>query len=202
MIKRLPKHLIRFFINSTSCLDIAENKILLTDTGNLEDPVNIALKKFESHPSIIDIKEKVSVETKFSFGKVGIRDIELEVGNLKTKKASTFMNIPVRHMKQVIEIIVEPLMQIWNNEIVDGHKFPTTLKCADIAPIFKKLDRILLKNYRPVSILPVVSKIFEKIMEKQMKFYISSCLLICVATVRDIMHSMLSLQWKKSLHNK
>ena len=57
-------------------------------------------------------------------------------------------------------------MQIWNNEIVDNMKFPTKLKYADITPIFKKLECIMVNNYRPVSILPVVSNIFERIMQK------------------------------------
>ena len=70
---------------------MTENKILLNDTEDLKDPVKIALKKFESHPSFIDINDKVTVESK-----VSICDIELEIRNSKTKKASTFMNIPTK----------------------------------------------------------------------------------------------------------
>ena len=43
-------------------------------------------------------------------------------------------------------------------------KFPTKLKYADIIPIFKKLECIIVNNYRPV-----VSKIFERIMQEQIK---------------------------------
>ena len=78
------------------------------------------------------------------------------------------MNIPAKHIKQVVDIIAEPLMQIWNKEIVDNKKFPTKLKYADLTPIFKSLECIIVKNYRPVSILPVkyyqyntTSKIFN-----------------------------------------
>ena len=70
-------------------------------------------------------------------------------------------DIPTKQLKQVIDIIVEPLMQIWDNEIIENKKFPTELKKADITPLFKKLESILVDNYRPVSILPVVSKIFK-----------------------------------------
>ena len=133
----------------------------------------------------------MTVGTKFSFSKVGIGDIELEVKCLKTKKASTFMNIPTKYLKQAVKIIVEPLMQIWNNEIVDCRKFPNTLKCADITPIFKKLESILVNNYRPISILPVVPKIFERIMQKQMKLYINQFLspYLC-GYKKGIMHNM------------
>ena len=57
-------------------------------------------------------------------------------------------------------------MQIWNDEVVHSNKFPTKLKYADITPIYKKLESVFVKNYRPVSILPMVSKIFERLMEK------------------------------------
>ena len=36
-------------------------------------------------------------------------------------------------------------------------KFPSQLKLADISPIFKNLDNVLVENYRPVSILPIIS---------------------------------------------
>ena len=161
-----------FFINSVESLDLAENKALQTDTGTLTDPVKVALKKFEAHPSILVIKELVTVDSKFSFSKVSISEIAKEVKELKTNKACTFLGIPAKFLKTVLEIIVEPLMKIWNTEIVENQKFPSKLKLADITPIFKRLESILEKNYRPVSILPVVSKIFERIMQDQMKTYV------------------------------
>ena len=64
------------------------------------------------------------------------------------------------------------VMKVWNTEVVQNKIFPNNLKVADITPIFKKGDSTLEKNYRPVSILPVVSKIFERIMQKQISNYI------------------------------
>ena len=196
-----------FFKSAVDSLDIPENRVLLNDTGELTSPVKVALKKFEVHPSIIDINEKVDVEEKFSFSKVNLCDIEFELKNLNTKKATTFMNIPAKVLKQVKDIIGEPLMQIWNNEIIDNKKFPTRLKYADIAPIFKKLESITVKNYRPVSLLPVVSKIFERVMEKQMKLYIEKYLSPYLCGYRKGYNAQYALiamieKWKKSLDNK
>ena len=67
---------------------------------------------------------------------------------------------------------MSPLTEIWNVEIVQNRKFSTKLKLADITPLHKKLETIFKENYRPVSLLPVVSKIFERLMSKQMKEYI------------------------------
>ena len=58
-----------------------------------------------------------------------------------------------------------------------SHKeFPDELKLADLTPIYKKDDPNKSKNYRPVSVLPVVSKVFEKIMHDQISQYINSFL--------------------------
>ena len=166
----------KFFIESVNSLNIAGNTAVIKSAENLTDPVMIALKKFENHPSIIDIKENVCVKSKFTFSKVGISNIELEISNLNTKKVGTYLNIPTKIMKQVQQVISEPLMHIWNKEIIENKKFPAQLKYADITPIFKKLESILRENYRPVSILPVVSKIFERLMQSQIKNYIDKYL--------------------------
>ena len=99
-------------------------------------------------------------------------DIKNEIINLDIKKAGTFSNISAKQLKQVEEIIAGHLMEIWNKEIKGNKKFPSKLKYADLTPIFKRLDCVLKENYRPVSILPVVSNFFERIMKKQMKEYI------------------------------
>ena len=58
------------------------------------------------------------------------------------------------------------LQQIWNDEILKKFQFPENLKLADITPVFKKEDKNLVKNYRFVSVLPTLSKVFEN-MQKQ-----------------------------------
>ena len=146
------------------------------------------------------------MDSKFSFSKVTGAVIDKELISLKTKMASTFLNIPVKHLKQVIDIISEPLVQIWNNEIIENEKFPAKLKCADISPIYKKLESIYEKNYRPVSILPVVSKIFERIMQKQITCYVEKYLSPYLCGYRKGYNTQYALalmieKWKLSLDN-
>ena len=52
--------------------------------------------------------------------------------------------------------------------------FPDALKVANIIPIFKKSDSSLLVNYRPISLLPTISKIFERIIHDQMYEYFNN----------------------------
>ena len=57
--------------------------------------------------------------------------------------------------------------QIWNDRISKSCQFPENLKLPDITPVFKEDDKNLVKNYRPVNVLPTLPKVFEKIIEKQ-----------------------------------
>ena len=54
--------------------------------------------------------------------------------------------------------------------------FPSELKKADIIPIHKKKSKFDIENYRPVSILPVLSKIYERCMFDQMYSYFNQIL--------------------------
>ena len=45
------------------------------------------------------------------------------------------MNIPVKRLKEVVDIVTEPLLQIWKVEIVEGGKFAGQLKLGDITPL-------------------------------------------------------------------
>ena len=148
----------------------------MDDADEILDPVKRAVKKFGHHPSIIDIKRNVSITTKFSFVEVGVAEMMTEINNLDAKKAGTFKNIPVKILKEAVDIVAQPLTDIWKFEIVLGRKFSSQLKLADITPLHKKLETIKKENYRPVSLLPVVSKLFERLMQKQMVSYIEKFL--------------------------
>ncbi len=65
------------------------------------------------------------------------------------------------------------LKQLINESINQSH-FPTSLKTAIVIPIFKKGDQTNLNNYRPISLLPVLSKVFEKVINKQINTVINN----------------------------
>ena len=85
------------------------------------------------------------------------------------KKASTFGNMPPKISRASKERGYETLAEVFNNNLLIS-SFPHELKVAHVTPIFKKGWPI--KNYRPVSVLPVVSKIFERLLHKQMSLYV------------------------------
>ena len=87
-------------------------------------------------------------------------------------KNGTFKNIATRRIKDVSDVCSSVLANIRNEEILLNKNFPENLKLANVKPIFKKKDKSFVENYRPVSVLPTVSKIFERIMQKQITDYI------------------------------
>ena len=99
------------------------------------------------------------------------------------------------------------VQQIWNDEILKKCQFPENLKLADITPVFKKEDKNLAKNYRPVSVLPTLSKVFEKIMRKQVINHVNTFLSPYLCGYRkgfntQYVLSLLLEKWKKTIDNK
>ena len=132
----------------------------------MEDPVEIAIQKFKNHPSITSIKENIVSPEIFKFHKINLDDILKELNNLDRTKNETFGDIPFKCLKSSSNEIALHLLHIWNHQIIDQNIFQSLLKLADVTPVFKKGDPTSVKNYRPVSVLPNVSKFFERIMLK------------------------------------
>ena len=165
-----------FFENVVKSLNIKPWNLSLGNTTNLSDHVEIAIKKFENHPSVQEIRENINLNQDFFFKEVEGDEILKEIRNLDSNKSGTFQNIPSNRLKEVSEVSAPCLKNIWNIEIVSQQKFSGNLKLVDVTPVFKKDDANLTKNYRLVSILPIVSKIFERLLQKQTISYIDQYL--------------------------
>ena len=163
-----------YFSGTADSLGITENKLLLNPVMEIDLDVEKCIKKFESHPSIISIKRNVQVDTRFDFVPITAKDIDTEIGNLDPKKNGGC--IPTKLLKEMRHIVSEPLAEVWNSELIRNKTFSGKLKLGDITPVFKSLQNTNKKNYRPITVLVVVSKIFEKIMDKQTNDYIEKFL--------------------------
>ena len=125
-----------------------------------DDKVEGIILNFSNHPSILKIKEKFQFNKRFSFQHVSEATVRKVVKNLPSDKVSPG-EIPIKILKE--STFCFPELTNCINESLTNRKIPDTLKLSDITPVFKKLDSSDKANYRPVSILPLVSKIFEKI---------------------------------------
>ena len=93
-----------FFSNTVKNLGITENQLLLTEVVNSKDKVLDAIKMYETHPSIIKIREHVKVESQFSFSPISVEDIHSEIIHLKLK-AIPHMNIPIKPLKDMVYVV-------------------------------------------------------------------------------------------------
>ena len=142
------------------------------------DKVQGIILNFSNHPSILKIKEKFQLNKRFSFQHVSEAAVRKVVKNMPSDKVSAG-EIPIKILKE--STFCFPELTNCINESLTNNKFPDTPKLSDITPVFRKLDPSDKVNYRPISILPLVSKVFEKIMYDQLYEYIEHFLnqLLC-----------------------
>ena len=93
------------------------------------------------------------------------------VNSFRNGVASGYDNLPVSVIKESIDLIAKPLAHIVNLSISAGI-FSDFLKIARVIPVFKSGDRRLMSNYRPVSVLPIFSKVFERVVYNRLISYV------------------------------
>ena len=97
-------------------------------------------------------------------------DILKVMKSLNVNKAHGHDGILVRMIKMCDESLVQPFSLIFRG-CIDTGVHPNTLKKSNLVPVHKKGDKQIVNNYRPVSLLPICSKILEKIIfDSIMKF--------------------------------
>ena len=94
------------------------------------------------------------------------------IDSLKPKTSTGVDCISNKLLKYVRNVISEPLTIIINQMLNMG-VFPDLLKISKVIPIYKKEDDTMFLNYRPISLLPSISKIFEKVILEQLTTYLN-----------------------------
>ena len=112
--------------------------------------------------------------------------------NIDEKKATGLDMIPSKLLKMAASIVTPSLTAIFTKSIITGI-YPTEWKMARVTPVFKKGEKSDLNNYRPISVIPVVSKVFEKIVYDQLYQYLNDNQLLssCQSGFRSL-HSTLT----------
>ena len=114
----------------------------------------------------------------FGFLPADTNEIIKIVSSLENKSSSGIDEIPIKIMKSTIFSIAGPLTAIINCSLQTGC-FPDALKIAKVIPLYKNGDKTILQNYRPISILPSFSKIFEKIVFNRLISYLDFNKILC-----------------------
>ena len=90
-----------------------------------------------------------------------------------------------------------------NNSLKES-TFADELKQSEVIPVYKKLDPLQKENYRPVSLLPHISKAFERVIYNQINSFMENKISKCVTGFRkshSTQHSLIAMleKWKKAL---
>ena len=99
----------------------------------------------------------------FSFTPVSTEEVKKAIKSLDPKKAAQEKNIHTNILKQNSDFFVFYVEKDINASISTS-KFPNDLKEADLIPVYKKKSK---ENYRPISILPNISKVHERCLHDQ-----------------------------------
>ena len=115
---------------------------------------------------------------RFAFYSIGNTETLRIIKNMKTSHSRGHDGISSELLKLIADDISKYITLIINQSLHSGI-FPDILKIAKVTPIHKKGDSKLITNYRPISVLPLISKIFETVICDQLNCYFVSNNLLC-----------------------
>lgn len=114
------------------------------------------------HPSVDAYKKKTSSSNSIVLAPATEHELSNIMRNLKNNAAAGYDDIKPAAVKYVMDIICSPLTHVINCMLEQG-VFPEALKLARVCPVHKGGTDYTFNNYRPISVLPVMSKIFETV---------------------------------------
>ena len=161
-------------------------KLLKSDGDETLDPyeicnelnttfVQMADKLMESNqrsskPKKTKIDHITSSNKSFFLKPMTENDMKKMISNLNSAKSTRSDTPAIKFIKIGQEVIVPYVVYIFNKCITEGH-FPTSLKIAEVVPIFKSGGKTISTNYRPISLLSAFSKLFEQYMATQLMHF-------------------------------
>jgi hypothetical protein len=178
---------IKGLLNKSSSKDEYPRYFLVSDIPVVDQ--NIIAEEFNKYfinigPSLAENIEKPQGKsykdylkdpcgTSFQFQYVSKDNIVKIINELKPKTSCSIDRISNKLLK-MISCELSDILTLIINQMINTGQFPEKLKIAKITPIFKKNENYLLENYRPISILPSISKIFERVIFNQLHNYLET----------------------------
>ena len=131
--------------------------------------INDIIFKYNDHESVKLIKDMDNGDT-FALKTLTVKQIYDILSKVNPKKATGFDELPPKLLYLARNELAPSITSIINYGIVNA-KFPSNLKLAEISPCFKKDNPLDKTKYRPVSILPCISKVMESAIDCQLSEY-------------------------------
>ena len=169
------------------------NEVILNNGNSIHDPLELSeafndyfsnigprlaneIHVNDSCPSYVDYLSG-TCDSRFELKTTTVSAVFSLLSKLSKSKATGLDKIPARLLRDCADLITSPLCTIFNQSGV----FPDEWKLSKVIPLFKQGERSDLNNYRPISIVPVLAKVFERIIYDQLYNFltdnnlISSC---------------------------
>ena len=112
------------------------------------------------------------VESLFHFSCISAHEVLSALNQLNSRKSSGLDGISVKLLKDTSDVIAQPLANIFNTSLQTGI-FPDDWKIAKVSPVYKEGSKTDCGNYRPISVISVIAKLFEGLVYNQLRTFIS-----------------------------
>jgi hypothetical protein len=182
--------------------DLTNNKDIANGFNNYFQKVGVSLaqqigKSKLSHNDYLCKKTKSN--TIFKFREVTEAEVQKIVQGMAPKCSSSFDGMSNKLLKEILPCILSPLTKLINESLKHSYT-PAELKSAKVTPLFKAGDEKQMCNYRPISLLPTLSKVIEKIVNSQLLSYLEQNQLLLAnqygfrkgRTTEDAVHKLLN----------
>lgn len=148
------------------CIANAFNKFFTSAATRLLDAIRSTCGSTQ-----VSRKSSTRAYPAFRFEEASESFVKTQLKGLKAGKATGLDNIPARLLIDSAEIVAAPITLLINTSLTSG-QVPADWKAARVVPLFKSGKVVDMDNYRPISILPVLSKILERAVHKQLYHYL------------------------------
>lgn len=124
--------------------------------------------KYQVDYTIINPEER---ETSWLLKQIDIADVEKAISRIQKLHTSGKDGITLAMIKDNLNILLPPLLYLFNMSIRHGY-FPAILKQSVVVPVYKREDHRNIANYRPISLISTISKIFEQCINEKLVAYL------------------------------
>lgn len=169
-----------FEINTDSSVEINPSKIAEIFNNYFSDIAAKLLKDVPGDFNYIKMLENVKLKENSSIflAPVDSSEVKKIINNLKNSAAVGVDGIPIKIIKSAKEILASPIADVINCCFEQGY-FPEVFKTAKIIPLHKKGNKHDKENFRPISILPSLSKIFEALLKNSLSQFFEKNNILC-----------------------
>ena len=172
----LPSEFIYKNKTITDAIDIANsfNEYFANIGPNLSKKIDPSVNSTTTYKSYLTDP----TDFRFQFRQISELEVRSAIDNLENKTSCGCDGISNKLLKLIKNEISKPITLIVNQSLKTGI-FPKAFKIAKVKSIYKKGDKADLNNYIPISLLPTISKIFERVIHTQLYKYLSDNKLLC-----------------------